>query len=173
VRTSGVIANNPNENALVITQTREFWENARWWRRLAIVAATTATALLVAALIAREPPDFGERPVIAVLRDNGQHPVWTVRLARAAHQIAVDNLGPAPAPAGKDYQLWLVIPGEAAQPLGLLPSSGRKIFAETPANIRRFAGAAELQVTVEPVTGSLAEAPGGPVVFEGNIENRD
>ena len=153
-----------------IASARELWDSAPFWRRAAIVLATLALALLVAALVAREPPDFAEQPVIAVLYDNGQHPVWTVRLARAAHQIAVDSHRPRPPGAGKDYQLWLAAPGEAAaQPLGLLPLSGRKIFAETPANIARLAGKGELRVTVEPVTGSLAGTPSGPTVSRGSL----
>jgi anti-sigma-K factor RskA len=145
----------------------KLWDSAPFWRRVAIILATLALALLVAAVIARAPPDFAEQPVIAVLRDNGQHPLWTVRLARAAHQIAVDSLRPPPLPAGKDYQLWLVAPGEAApQPLGLLPLSGRKIFAETRANTARLTGRGELRVTLEPVTGSLAGTPSGPTVCQ-------
>lgn len=145
----------------------KLWDSAPFWRRASIVLATTSLAVLVAALVARDPPDFAEQPVIAALRDNGQHPIWTVRLARAAHQIAVDSLRPPPPPAGKDYQLWLAAPGQAApQPLGLLPLSGRKILAETPANIARLAGRAELRVTLEPVSGSLAGTPSGPTVAQ-------
>jgi anti-sigma-K factor RskA len=150
-----------------------FWDSAKFWRHTAIVLATTALALLVAAFVARDPPDFAHLSVIAVLRDKDGHPVWSVRLASAAHQIAVDNLGAAAPPPGKDYELWLVTPGEAGQPLGLLPLSGRKIFAETPANIRRLAGTAELRVTLEPVTGSVAGLPSGPVVFRASIKNRN
>jgi anti-sigma-K factor RskA len=154
----------------IAASARELWDSAPFWRRAAIVLATSALALLVAALVARAPPDFEKQPIIAVLRDHGQHPLWTIRLALAAHQIAVDSLQPPPLPAGKDYQLWLVVPGEAApQPLGLLPLSGRKIFAETPANIARLAGGGELRVTLEPVTGSLAGTPSGPTVSRGSL----
>jgi anti-sigma-K factor RskA len=150
--------------------SHELWDSAPCRRRAAIVLATSALALLVAALVARAPADFEKQPVIAELRDNGEQPLWTVRLARAAHQIAVDSLQPRPPPAGKDYQLWLVAPGEAApRPLGLLPLSGRKIFAETPANIARLAGSGELRVTLEPVTGSLAGTPSGPTVCQASL----
>ncbi len=147
------------------------WDNARFWRRAAIVLATTACALLVAALVAREPPDFAERPVIAVLRDTGQHPGWSVRLAQSANQIAVDSDGAPPPPPGKTYQLWIAGHGTApAQPLGLLPLTGRKIFAEAPSNIRLLTGSGELWVTLEVATGTLAGAPGGPPVFRATIE---
>jgi anti-sigma-K factor RskA len=145
---------------------RQLWEDARLWRRAALVLATTALALLVAALVAREPPDFTQRPVIAVLRDAHRQPAWTLRLAPNAHQIAVDSYSPPPPPTGKNYQLWLVAPGETVpQPLALLPLAGRKIFAETPANIRRLAGTGELRVTLEPATGTFAPVPNGQPVF--------
>jgi anti-sigma-K factor RskA len=149
---------------------RRLWQSARLWRLAAIVLATTGLALLVAATIAREAPDFSNRPVIAVLRDSHQRVVWTVRVARAAHQIAVEVISRPVRPSGKDYQLWLVAPRQATQPLGLLPSSGRKIFAETPTNIAHMDGRAELWVTLEPETGSLAGAPGGPVLFRANLD---
>jgi len=150
---------------------RRLWEDARLWRRTALVLATTALALLVATLVAREPPDFAQRPVIAVLRDADQRPAWTLRLAPHAHQIAVDSLSPLPPPAGKNYELWLVAPGEVTpQPLALLPLIGRKIIAETPANIHRLAGPGELRVTLEPATGTFAPAPSGQSVFHATLK---
>jgi anti-sigma-K factor RskA len=126
----------------------------------------------VAILVARDPPDFSERPVIAVLRDAGLRPAWEVRLARSAHLIALDSLDPPPPPAGRAYQLWLVTPGAAAQPLALLPLAGRKVVAETPANIRRLAGHGELQVTLEAGNGGLAGSPSGPPVYRGRLTGR-
>jgi anti-sigma-K factor RskA len=146
------------------------WDTARFWRRAAIVLATTGCALLVAALVARQPPDFAEQP-IAVLRDAGRHPGWSVRLARSADQIAVDSEGPPPPPLGKTYQLWVAARETATpQPLGLLPLTGRKIFAESPSNIRLLAGKAELWVTLEAATGTLAGAPDGPSLFHSSLE---
>lgn len=146
---------------------------ARFWRGLSAVLATTAPALLVAALVGRAPPDFGERSVVAVLRDGGQHPVWTIRIAPDAHQIAVDSLRPEPPPAGMAYQLWLAGPGASTpQPLGLLPLSGRKVIAETPANIRLLAGQGELRVTLEPAVSTLVGAPDGPVLFRASLAGR-
>jgi len=149
-----------------------FWGSPRVWRGAAAVLATAALALLVAALVAREPPDFTERPVVAVLRDAGQHPAWAIRLARTAHQIAVDSLDPPAPPPGKAYQLWLVAPAPPApQALGLLPLSGRKIIFETPANIRRLAGNGELGVTLVPANGALAGALSGPIVSHAGLDS--
>ena len=108
-KVAAVIRHLGNDPALV----DQLWGSAWFWRRAAAVLATVALALLVAALIAREPPDFAQRPVIAVLQNTGRHPAWAIRLARSAHQIAIDSLDPPRPPSGKAYQLWLAAPGAA------------------------------------------------------------
>ncbi len=76
-----------------------------------------------------------------------------------------------PLPLGKTYQLWVAARETATpQPLGLLPLTGRKIFAESPSNIRLLAGKAELWVTLEAATGTLAGAPNGPSLFHASLE---
>jgi anti-sigma-K factor RskA len=151
-----------------------FWDRAAFWRLAAAVLAVAALALTVAALVARPAPDFAERPVIAVLRDADGQPLWSMRLARSAHQIAVESLAKAPSPPpGHVYQLWLVIakPGPP-RPLGLLPQSGRKVIPETPANTRLLSGSGGLLVTLEPNGGSDDPGPSGPMRFRGRFENR-
>lgn len=147
------------------------WHRASFWRRTAAVLATVALALLVAALVTRPSPDFSERPVVALVREAGQHPLWAIRLASTAHQIAVDSLAPPPVPAGRVYQLWLRPGGTgAARPLGLLPQSGRKEIAETPANTRLLTAPGELIVTLEAKGGSQHPGPTGPALFRGRID---
>ncbi len=147
------------------------WGGVVFWRRATAVLGTLSLALLVAAIIAREPPDFSAMPIVAVLRDGEQHPIWAIHLARAAHQIAADSLRPQPAPAGGVYQLWFLMPASMApHPLGLLPQSGRKRIAVTPENARLLAGEGELEVTLEPIGGSRAPGPSGPTLFRGSLE---
>jgi anti-sigma-K factor RskA len=135
------------------------------------VLATLSLALLVAAKIARELPDFSVMPVIATVRDGEQHPVWAIRLARAAHQIAADSLRPQPVPEDHVYQLWL-LPSDrtAPHPIGLLPQSERKLIAVTPENARLLAGEGELEVTLEPLGGSPNPTPSGPIVLRASLE---
>jgi anti-sigma-K factor RskA len=153
-----------------VVSVEQLWRGVRFWRAAAAVLATAALALMVAALVSREPADFAARPVIAALRERGQHLLWNIRLARAAHQIAIDAFDPPAPPVGAAYQLWLAAPGTGPpRPLGLLPGSGRKIIAETPANIRLLAGNGELEVTLEPATGTLAETPSGPPLFHASF----
>jgi anti-sigma-K factor RskA len=143
----------------------------RVWRRAAGVFATLSLALLVAAIIARDSPDFSNISAIAVVRDGERHPVWAIRLARAAHQIAADTLRDEPAPPGRVYQLWLLIADRSGpRQLGLLPPSGRKRIAVSPENARLLAGAGELVVTLEPAGGSPNREPTGQPVFRGTLE---
>jgi len=148
------------------------WDSVVFWRRTAGGFATLSLALLVAAIIARKPPDFSAMPVIAIVRDDEQHPVWAIRLARAAHQIAADSLRPQPVPPDHVYQLWLLASDATApHPIALLPQSERKVIPVTPENARLLAGAGELEVTLEPVGGSTAPGPTGPVLFRASLES--
>jgi len=147
------------------------WQDISFWRRSAAALGVLSLALLVAAVISREPPDFASMPVVAVVRDGELHPVWAIRLARAAHQIAADSLRPQLLPPGHTYQLWLSPPDATAlRPLGLLPLSGRKPIALTPENARLLGGAGELVITLEPIGGAPGTGPSGPTVFRGSLE---
>jgi anti-sigma-K factor RskA len=149
----------------------KLWDSALFWRRAAGVLATLSLALLVAAMIAREPPDFSAMPVVAIVRDGEQHPVWTIRLARAAHQIAADSLRPQSVPADRVYQLWLLVSDATTpHPIGLMPRSERKVIAVTPENARLLAGEGELEVTLEPIGGSPLPGPSGPTLFRASLE---
>ena len=146
------------------------WESVVFWRRGSVVLAILSAALLVAAMIAREPPDFSAMPVVAVVRDDQQRAVWEIRLARGAHQIAADSLRPQSAPADRAYQLWLLVPKGTPRSLGLLPQSARKRIAVSPESARLLGGNGELEVTLEPAEGSPAPGPSGPVIFRAGLE---
>src|SRR5437660_11557624 len=87
----------------------KLWADIRLWRCATGVFATLCLGLLVAASIARDPPDFSDISIVAIVRDGERHPVWAIRLARAAHQIAADTLRDEPAPPEGVYQLWPLV----------------------------------------------------------------
>jgi anti-sigma-K factor RskA len=162
-----VAAGAPRESAWLA----KLCADIRVWRWAAAVLATLSLALLVAAIIARDPPDFSDISIVAVVRDGERHPVWAIRLAGAAHQIAADTLRDEPAPPGRVYQLWLLVADRSGpRQLGLLPPSGRKRIAVSPENARLLAGTGELVVTLEPAGGSPNREPTGPPVFRGTLE---
>ena len=149
----------------------KLWADIRVWRWATGVLATLCLALIVAAVIARDPPDFSDIAIVAVVRDGERRPVWAIRLARAAHQIAADTLRDEPAPPGRVYQLWLLVADRTGpRQLGLLPPSGRKRIAVSPENARLLAGIGELVVTLEPAGGSPSREPSGPPLFRGALE---
>ena len=155
-----------------VARLAELWADIRVWRWTTGVFAILSLALLVAAMIARDPPDFSDISIVAVVRDGERHPVWAIRLARAAHQIAADTLRDEPAPPGHVYQLWLLVADRTGpRQLGLLPPSGRKRIAVSPENARLLAGTGELVVTLEPAGGSPNREPSGPPVFRGTLES--
>ncbi len=135
----------------------------RW--QVAGFLAALALALAVAAVIKRKPADFSMLPPIAVVRDSLQRPLWTVRVARAAHQIAVDAIAAPPPPEGHAYQLWLA-GSDGAHSLGLLPAAGRRVIPEIPAIVARLGvGGGDLIVTLEAARGSDTTQPSRPVRF--------
>jgi len=148
------------------------WETIRLWRRATAVLATLCFALLVAAIITRDAPDFSTAPIVAIVRDGDQHPIWAIRLARAAHLIAVDSLRSQPVAPGHVNQLWLLAPGSSApRQLGLLPLSGRKPIAVSPETARLLTGVGELVITLEPSGGSPNAAPSGPTIYRTTLES--
>src|SRR5260370_36480345 len=110
MKENGVSIDNPAAGAPGDTaRLAELWADIRVWRWAAAVMAILSLALLVAAIIARDPPDFSDISIVAVVRDGERHPVWAIRLARAAPQIAADTLRDEPAPPRRAYQLWLLV----------------------------------------------------------------
>jgi anti-sigma-K factor RskA len=172
MNTDRVAGARPRQIAMPGKIWSRIWDNVHFWRQATGVLATLSFALLVAAIVTRDPPDFSSLPVIAVVRDSEQHPIWAIRLARAAHQIAADSLRVQPVPPDHTYQLWLLVPDSAGpQQLGLLPQTGRKRIAVSPDSARLLAGAGELVVTLELPGGSAGSAPSGPAVFRGTLDS--
>jgi anti-sigma-K factor RskA len=142
----------------------------RFWRGTAGVLAIAVSALIVAAAIGRDRPDFADRPVLTVIRDGRARPVWEIRLARAAHEIAARNLWAEPAPKGRAFELWLLPAGAATpRPLGILPSAGREVIPVTPRDAASLAAPGTLLVTLEPGEGALDLRPSGPLLFRGRL----
>jgi len=161
-------ARDPRQSRIAVLE--RLWDSVGFWRGTSGVLATLSLALLVAATIARRPPDFSAAPVIGVLRDGEHHAIWAIRLDHASHQIAADSLRPQPVPPDRVYQLWFLAPGATApRPLGLLPQSTRKRIAITSENARLLAAGGELEVTLEPAGGSPDPRPSGPALFRGTL----
>ena len=161
--------------------TSELWADIRVWRWATAAFAILSLALLVAAIIARDPPDFSEISIVAIVRDGERHPVWAIRLARAAHQIAADTLRDEPAPPGRVYQLWLLVADRTGpRQLGILPPDlrpvlsgrvqvpGRDLVAvERGAPSAEFAELAELGILPPAGRKRIAVSPGNARLLAG------
>ncbi|MGH7054880.1 MAG: anti-sigma factor domain-containing protein [Stellaceae bacterium] len=150
-------------NPLLASETRR-------WRAVAAVLTVAVLALIVAAAIARPAPDFADRPVLAVIRDGDARPVWTIRLAPAAHEIAATSLRAEMAPRSHGFELWLVPAGATApRPLGMLPASGSQVIPLIPENAALLARRGTLLVTLEAAEGASDLRPSGAPLFRGHL----
>jgi anti-sigma-K factor RskA len=150
-----------------------FIDDLRFWRGTTGMLAVAALALIVAAAIGRSVPDFTDRPVLAVIRDASGRPVWEIRLAQRAHEIAARNLRAEPAPKSRAFELWLLSAGAATpRPLGILPSIGREVIPLTPRDAALLAVPGALLVTLEPGEGAPDLRPSGPPAFRGRLRDR-
>lgn len=140
----------------------------RFWRGLAIAASVAA--IVLAGLLANR----GAEPTpiqIALLADEQAKPVLLVSATPQAGPVQVRLLRQPETPKDRTLELWLLPQGGAApRSLGLLSSEGPTTLSLTPDQLRAFADAAGLAVSVEPPGGSPTGAPTGPVVFSGAIQ---
>jgi len=148
-----------------ISGLAELWADIRVWRWAAGVFATLSLALLVAAIIARDPPDFSDISIVAVVRDGERHPVWAIRLARAAHQIAADTLRDEPAPPGRVYQAVALGRGPdraaSTRPLAAVRAQAHCRLAGERALAGRHRGTRRYARTRRRVAKSRADRPAG------------
>jgi anti-sigma-K factor RskA len=152
------------------------WQSIGLWR--------TATALAVAAalaaiLVGRAPQRVPQQPpvtlqpatgpVITLASDAGA-PGW---LAAIDVSRSTMLLVPVPAPPdarGRVPELWLIPPGKAPQPLGLL-SNDRSHAVVVPPGLRAaLKNGSLLAVSLEPPGGAPHGVPTGPIVAKGVIQ---
>lgn len=142
----------------------------RAWQSLA--AALAVVALVLGAQLAREPdlaPLFDG--YVSVVADDDGKPVWLV--TTTAERVRVRAVGAQPAPAQRDYELWLLPAGEQA-PVSLgVVEAGATAERALPAGARgRLADAAGVAISLEPEGGSPTGAPTGPILHVAALVSR-
>ncbi|QSX77702.1 anti-sigma factor [Agrilutibacter solisilvae] len=160
------------------------WNDLRFWRGAAGLAAAAGVAAIVFALrvpapapappVVVTPPPVVQPavplPVTVLARDDGSTG-WIASIDKTA---GVLKLVPVPAPAdsaGRVNELWIIPAGAAPISLGLL-SHEMSHEVELPAAARSALQAgATLAVTLEPAAGIPHAAPSGPIVAKGTIGN--
>ena len=77
--------------------------------------------------------------------------------------------GAAPWPADRSAELWVIAPGAAPRPLGLLARGARSAVPVGGTQRPTVAVGATLAVSIEPAGGSPTGQPTGPVVASGGL----
>jgi anti-sigma-K factor RskA len=131
------------------------------WRWLA-AAAVVLLALLVGRLTLRST----QWQPVATLAQANAAPMWQVQRSADSGELRLRTLGPATAPAGSSYELW-VIPAAGGNPvsLGLLPAQGDLIRVLSAVQRDLVRTAMNIAVSVEPAGGSPTGTPTGPVII--------
>jgi anti-sigma-K factor RskA len=125
-----------------------------WWG--AVAGAAVAALLLVGVLALQGPAPVTPR-LQAALQDDTAPVAFAATWDGAA--LRITRTAGAPAPAGRDYQLWLIGPSGVPESLGLLAT------AETRLPRPDLAPGLVLAVSLEPAGGAPGPAPTGPVLL--------
>lgn len=108
-------------------------------------------------------------PAISIIADDDGDSLWVARLypdqGRARVVVAT---APTSQPAN-DYELWVLRDDGVPVSLGLLPQSGNAELTLSANAIDALGGANTLAVSLEPLGGSPAPVPTGPVLYTGEL----
>lgn len=150
------------------------WDDARFWRTVAGLAAAACIAVVVFGLNRPivPPPRVTEepaaQPVTVLARDDGATG-WIARIDAAQGEVL---MVPVPTPAdaaGKVNELWIIPAGGTPQSLGFLSNEKAHTIHVPPALRTALAAGATLAVTLENETGIPHAAPTGAIVAKGSI----
>jgi anti-sigma-K factor RskA len=137
------------------------------WRWLGWTFGASALGGVIAAALvfyqAPPPPSMGG---IASLRGAPGTGVFAFQIGKQQENIVV-FANVAPPPAGKAYELWVLVAGGKPLPLGIF-KPGVRDERPLPTEIAQIlSNGAPMNVTLEPADGGLSGVPTGPVVFHG------
>ncbi len=132
------------------------------WRTVALAASLAAIAIVVGLLVSRQQPSL--QP-LAVLGPDAAHPQWQVERARELTSLTIRVVGPVTGAAGKDFELWALLPDGKPVSLGLLPRGDSVNRSLSDAQRAALRASVKLAVSIEPLGGSPTGSPTGPVVI--------
>jgi anti-sigma-K factor RskA len=138
------------------------WRSVRLWQGTTAAALALAAAFAAVALLPGQPAPMR---FAALGTPGAAATVAPGYMAKAMPDgtLVVAAVAPAPVPAGREMELWILPPGaDRPASLGMLPAAGRSItVASMPAT------GTHLMISLEPPGGSPTGAPSGPVVYAG------
>jgi anti-sigma-K factor RskA len=147
----------------------------RWQLGTGVAAALASVLAIVGLQPARvepgAPPPATAVPVppplIAAFAPKGGGTISVVYRPHEGRLIA--RASELPNRAGHDLELWVLPPGGAPLPLGVVPPDNDRSLALAPAIPAKLSPGAMLAVSLEPVGGSPTGLPTGPVLATAKI----
>lgn len=125
------------------------------WLKAAMGGAVAAALILVAVVFLR--PEQASVVLRAEIEAQDQGLRFTARWDARETLLELSRVAGQPAPAGQDYQLWLIGENGVPQSLGLLRDTVTRVSAGlAPGQI--------LAISLEPAGGSPDPTPSGPVL---------
>ncbi|HTT04694.1 MAG TPA: anti-sigma factor [Steroidobacteraceae bacterium] len=152
------------------------WHSIGFWRTVAAAAAVIAIGAIIVGVSPMLAPRSNQaalpaaEPVTTLAHDDGT-PGWLASVDARRAALLVVPVPMAPDSRGRVPELWLIAPGKAPRPLGLL-SNARTDALVVPADLRAAltTSGTVLAVSLEPPGGAPNGAPTGPIIAKGTIQ---
>ncbi len=156
--------------ASTATGGASIWQSLAFWRGLT-VAAFAALALYVAVpFLSQSAPDAPAERLVASLAPQQSDVHYFVVYDGRAGDIGLSHVTGEPA-SGRDFELWVIEPGQAPASLGVIPAGSNVHLAVSQDVQRKIASGAVFAISLEPAGGSTTGAPTGPVVAAGDLRS--
>lgn len=140
-----------------------------FWRGIALAGVAAALVLATVSILLPKLQPTGPQ-YQATLTDQQAHSAWRVRFRPDDKRLQLQAVAPRAIGADKAYELWVLPAGGAApRSLGLLPLSGSRTLALSPAIAKLLAQSGKIAVSIEPSGGSPTGLPTGPVVYQAQL----
>lgn len=152
---------------------RDLWNDLRLWRSLGVGALALSLGLAFVRVLPHAPrrtrPGNRIEYMAATLQQTDGVAEWTATMDLRHARMVVVPATPAPAPAGRAAELWLIPVGKKPVAVGMIALDRPTTIALNSALMARLGPTATLAVSMEPAGGSPTGEPSGPVVAKGAI----
>lgn len=152
----------------VVVPRPGLWNSLAFWRWFGLGMSGLAAACLAMLLLSpgAHPPSL----VASLTMANGSS-AFMATVDRAAGRVMLMPAADMPAPAERQYQLWIVPPDGEPVSLGTI-SAARPVTIDMPSAVMPHAAPqSALVVSEEPMGGSPTGRPTGPVVARGMMHD--
>jgi anti-sigma-K factor RskA len=137
--------------------------SVRRWRLAAAACAAAAAVLVAVVAVDRLQPPLQPAFVAVLTAPDGTTPAFLATVDVGSRTIELVRVA-SPAPPGKSYELWSILPDQPPHSLGVVEKASlRRAIDSAPA------ADVTLAITLERKGGSPTGAPQGPLVFKGTL----